>query len=403
MNNNNVNNANRCKAVTNLQESQEQLEKMKKDNEYFSHLVGVYFDTRKNKRYGRDAMGYENSWLTNLVRDFYGREDKSLKIDQNYAFLVSIPRWREIMATEFKGRLIDHEICEVIIPVAEKVLSPYTFNNRKGMGAVAAINNLIESIYKVTENYTKPARIIKLDIKGYFPNAMWDVAYEKICGVIDISDCEDKDYLKWMAMVAIYCNPTEHCEFRTPRFFWDEHIDPEKSIFNKPYGVGAAIGRLIWQTAMGLYINDDIKWLTEECGLDVTCFRGRHRDCRAGGVAPLRALAYPGTPKAVRREGCPAQREEILRPTSNAWRGVPRLTHKAEPRMPQFRHDRNRADAGGRNERMGGQGGAYREFHRVRQFLYGAHKEPHESQGHNRDKGAHLPKVVAICRMERCA
>ena len=245
---------------------------MTRDAAYFSHLVDVYFDTRKNKRYGRDSMTYELSWVTNLVRDLRARGDKSLRIDRNYAFLTSIPRWREIMATEFKGRLLDHEICEVIIPLAEKVLSPYTFNNRKGKGAQAAINLLIENIYEVTENYTAPARIIKLDLKGYFPNALWDFAEKCVDSVIDLSDREDKDYLKWLAMVSIHCNPAAHCEYRTPLHFWREHIDPEKSILTKPEGVGAAIGRLIWQTSMGLYINDEVKWLTEECGLKVVCF-----------------------------------------------------------------------------------------------------------------------------------
>ena len=245
---------------------------MKRDAAYFSHLVDVYFDTRKNKRYGRDSMVYELSWITNLVRDFRARKDCTLRIEQNYAFLTSVPRWREIMATEFKGRHLDHEICEVVIPLADKILSPYSYNNRKGMGAQAAINRLIEHIYEVTENYTRPARIIKLDLKGYFPNALWDYAEKCIDSVIDMSDREDKDYLKWLAMIAVHCNPAAHCEFRTPRHFWEKHISPEKSILTKPEGVGAAIGRLIWQTAMGLYINDDIKWLTEECGLKVVCF-----------------------------------------------------------------------------------------------------------------------------------
>ena len=35
---------------------------------------------------------------------------------------------------------------------------------------------------------------------------------------------------------------------------------------------GAAIGRLIWQTAMGLYINDEIKWLNEVCNVRTVCF-----------------------------------------------------------------------------------------------------------------------------------
>ena len=245
---------------------------MSRKTKFFSHLVDVYFDTRRNKRYGRDAMAYEVYWPMNLAREFVAREERALRIDFNYAFLTSVPGWREIMGTEPKGRHIDHELCEPVSVASEQVLSKYTFNNRKGKGAQAAINQLIENIYKVTENYTKRARIIKLDLKGYFPNALWDYAYDCISNVIDISDYEDKGYLKWLAMIAIHANPAAHCELRTPAHFWKEHIVPEKSILKKPEGVGAAIGRLVWQTAMGLYINDEIKWLTEECGLDVVCF-----------------------------------------------------------------------------------------------------------------------------------
>ena len=245
---------------------------MRTDAEKFAHLVDIYFDTRRNKRYGRDAMTYEMSWPANLVQDYRERGERTTRIRHNYAFLTSIPKWREIMATEFSGRIIDHEICEVVIPLCNLVLSPYSFNNRKGMGAQAAINQLIEHIYTVSEGYTKPCRIIKMDIRGYFPSAHWGYTERCIDRVIDLSERKDKDYLKWLTMIAIHCNPAAHCELRTPRWLWAEHISPDKSLLMKPEGVGAAIGRLIWQTGMGLYINDEIVWLTEECGLSVVCF-----------------------------------------------------------------------------------------------------------------------------------
>ena len=140
------------------------------------------------------------------------------------------------------------------------------------MGSQAAINQLIEHINVVTHNYERPARIIKIDFSGYFPNALWSYAEKCICQVIDQSDYNDKAYLKWLTMIAIHCNPAAHCELRTPAHFWTQHIDPEKSIFNKYVGVGAAIGRLLWQTAMGLYVNDVIIWFTEECGIRLVCF-----------------------------------------------------------------------------------------------------------------------------------
>ena len=240
----------------------------------FKHLYDIMKVTRRNKRRGRDSIAFEMCWAPLLVRAFDARDEKTLRILMNYTFLAPRPRWREIFATEFGGRMIDHEICEPVIPEAENVLSPYTYNNRKEKGSQAAINQLMEHVFNVTEGYTSPARIVKIDFKGFFPNALWDVAEECIDRVIDRLTCDEdyKAYLKWLTMISVHCNPAAHCERRTAAYLWDEHIEPEKSIMTKPEGVGAAIGRLIWQTGMGLYINDEIVWLTDECGFDLTCF-----------------------------------------------------------------------------------------------------------------------------------
>lgn len=242
--------------------------------ERFTNLYRVMKQTRKNKRRGRDSVEFEVNWVPLLVRAMDERDDKTLRIRHNYAFLTPRPRWREIFATEFGGRMVDHEICEVVIPEADKVLSPYTYNNRKGKGSQAAINQLMEHIYEVTEGYTRPARIVKIDFSGYFPNAVWSIAEKFIDDIIDRTELDDetKGYLKWLTMISVNCNPAAHCELRTAAHLWREHIDPAKSIRTKPEGVGAAIGRLIWQTAMGLYVNDEILWLTEECCVKLVCF-----------------------------------------------------------------------------------------------------------------------------------
>lgn len=242
------------------------------EEEFFIKQIELVFHTQRNKRRGHDSLVYENNIIPLTVRGMYARLDRTLRIKHNYAFLTSLPKWREIMATEFEGRKIDHEICDVLIPLADKVLSPYTYNNRVGKGSLAAINQLIENTFEVTEGYTKSARIIKLDFKGYFPNALWDYAEKRLCEVLDTFDVKDRGYLKWLTMIAIHCNPAAHCELRTPRQLWYEHIPDEKSILKKPAGVGAAIGRLVWQTAMGLYINDIIWWLTDDCGIKTVCF-----------------------------------------------------------------------------------------------------------------------------------
>ncbi len=244
-------------------------------------MLDIMLDTRKNKRYGRDSIDFEVDWAPLLVRMFKELKARDFRIRHNYTFLTSIPKWREIFATEFVGRIADHMLCDTLSPYMERELHPRTFNNRIGMGSQAAINQVIEDICEVSKCYTETAWIIKWDLKGFFPNA--DCIYMEQCfdRIIDkyadeiaeqFEDEEMPAFLKWLAMVTIHCYPALHYERRTPPQLWDLHIDPSKSILNKPYGIGVPIGRMSSQNGMGLYINDEVAWLNDDCGICTTVF-----------------------------------------------------------------------------------------------------------------------------------
>ena len=246
---------------------------------FFSLLLSVMFKTRQNKRYGRDSMTFESNWASLLVRLMRELLERTFRILHNYTFLVSIPKWREIFATEFAGRIVDHILCDTLKPWSERVLHPRTFNNREGMGSQAAINQVIEDICEVSNGYTETAWIIKWDLQGFFPNANCDYMESCFVRVTDQFHDEIADkygnfmpsFLKWLAMVAIHCCPAKHYERRTPKYLW-RHIKPEKSILNKPDGIGVPIGRMSSQAGMGLYINDEVAWLNDDCGIRTTVF-----------------------------------------------------------------------------------------------------------------------------------
>lgn len=250
------------------------------DERFFDILVKTMFITRKNKRYGRDSSEFERNWAPRLLRMMYQLLDRTFRVDQNYAFLTSIPKWREIFATFFEGRTADHLLCDTLERYVDSHLSPRTFNNRKGMGMQAAINQVVEDIYEVTEGFTKPCRIIKWDLSGFFPNAQNDYIEKCYNNIIDLHkdeiiadyDEEMPNFLKWLTMICIHSNPAKHCELRTPKRLWPEHIKPDKSLMNKPDGIGCPIGRQTSQIGMGLYLNDEIIWLNDECGIHATLF-----------------------------------------------------------------------------------------------------------------------------------
>lgn len=304
LNNNNVNNTNQVGAVTNLHKQQETLREMTEEK-FFNLLLQTMLEARRNKRYGRDCSDFERNWAPLLVRMMRQLQERTFRVSHNYAFLTSIPRWREIFATIFEGRIADHLLCDTLMPYIEAELYSRTFNNRKGMGGQAAINQVIEDICEVSEGYTKPCRIIKWDLKGFFPNALCDEIERCFVSLIDQNhydivarfDEEMPSFLKWLTMICVHCCPARHCELRTPWHFWQEHIDPEKSLFSKEVGIGTPIGRLTSQMGMGLYLNPEVRWLNDECGIRSTLFMD---DCVM--VVPERLHGYAFSLLPVLRE-----------------------------------------------------------------------------------------------------
>ena len=259
-------------------------------------LIETMYATRTNKRYGRDSIDFERRWVPELRRMAHTLATRSFRVERNYAFLTSVPKWREIFATEFQGRIADHLLCDSLSPYIERELHPRTFNNRIGKGSQSAINQVIEDICEVTNGYRAEARIIKWDLKGFFPSANLDIMCGMFCDLIDryadeIAEAawqdEMPEFLQWLAMVIIHCRPQTHCELRTPWRLWSEHISPEKSLFGKDAGIGAPIGRMTSQTGMGLYLNDEVRWLNDECGIRSTLFMD---DCVM--VVPERLHSY---------------------------------------------------------------------------------------------------------------
>ena len=162
-------------------------------------LFCVYYKARSNKRRSRDSVVFEQ----NLERNLYGLwksiNERTFRADSNYAFVVFSPKPREIFATEMKNRIIHHYLDWRLRPIYESVLSERTFNNRKGKGLHKAINTYRQDIIDLTENYTKDAWLVHLDLKGYFPNADVEIALSQQLWLIDrFYEGEDKDDLKFM-------------------------------------------------------------------------------------------------------------------------------------------------------------------------------------------------------------
>lgn len=225
-------------------------------------IIEAYYDCRKNKRKSADQVEFELHWEMNCVKLWNDVNNFTVK-PSAYTFVTKHPRPREVFASDFATRILHHYLDIRLKPILEKRFTSHTFNNRAGMGQMSCQNAVISDIYEVSEGFTKEAWVIKLDMKGCFPNINQDIAFNLLKNII-LEDYvgPDKDSMIEILLICIYSHPTSHCKRKGNLKDW-ELIPPEKSLFTKPENIGAAIGFLIWQITVNVYFDFLDKWFEE--------------------------------------------------------------------------------------------------------------------------------------------
>jgi len=198
-------------------------------------------------------VAFEVDLYANLCRLNEQISDRSYTPLHNYSFMHRrSQKPREVFAAEPALKVMMAFALTNISPIIERNLSPRTFNNRVGMGAQLAVNTVIDDIYEVSEGYTKPCWIIKLDYKGYFPNMNRDFSLKT---VLDIVKSEyhkpDKPDVIYCLAQACHCDP-DRARRKSPLWEWNEYPS-YKSVYRRPPGIGGSIGFTFWQAVASLY------------------------------------------------------------------------------------------------------------------------------------------------------
>lgn len=249
-------NSNACLPVSNYLENSNTMARLE-------DITKAYFEYRSNKRRSPQATEFELHWQRECVALCQAINDRTFSTNA-YSFVVEDPKPREVFASDMQGRIVHHYIDMRIRPLLERRLSPHTYNNRIGMGTQACQNAVISDIYRVSQGYTKDAWVIKVDIKSCFPNINQDIAYGQLRELIEQDyEGDDKDELLYLIGRCIFSYPALHGEKRGDAEK-RKLIEPEKSLYNKPLGTGAAIGFLIWQNAVNLYFDTIDRWLESQ-------------------------------------------------------------------------------------------------------------------------------------------
>lgn len=220
-------------------------------------LIKAYFEARDGKRRTRDEYQFEVNWLENIkiLRDDILH--RRYKPSRGIAFITTRPVIREIFAAPFRDRIVHHFLFNMCADWWDKRFIYDSYSCRENKGTLLGIKRLEHHIRSVSQNYTKPAYIIKLDIQGYFMSLSRKGLYEKIKWGLERQYKADKprqDLLRYIWAQIIFDDPVKGVKKRKPLARWRK-LPKNKSLFDQPPGRGIVIGNLSSQLLSNIYLD----------------------------------------------------------------------------------------------------------------------------------------------------
>lgn len=254
-------------------------------------LWRAYELARKGKRKTVDEHRFELNDMENitLLRESILR--RCYEPSRGVTFVVHDPVVREIVAAPFRDRVIHHFLFNICSDWWDRRFIVDSYSCRKGKGVLFGQKRLAQHVRRATQNYTKPAFAVSLDIQSYFISLNHDKLMERInwglerqfqpqVPVEDLSSqyliqngirCQpyDRDRLyqtvKYLWHQIIYDDPMRDITVRGSKAEWAA-LPPHKSLFNRKPGCGIVIGNLTSQLISNIFLDQLDRFVTIDLG-----------------------------------------------------------------------------------------------------------------------------------------
>ena len=215
----------------------------------FETLYRSYLKCRRNKRGTINAMKFEMNAEENLFFLLEQLLSKSYQPSRSVCFIVERPKMREIIAADFRDRVVHHVLVEKLEQIYEPIFIHDSYACRKDKGLHKAIGRVREFIRKGSKNGREKLYYLHMDIKNFFMTIDKEILYSLLEKKIENED------LLWLARVLIFHNPIENCIIKGNKRLI-KHLPSHKSLFHAPEGRGLPIGNLTSQFFANLYLNE---------------------------------------------------------------------------------------------------------------------------------------------------
>lgn len=218
-----------------------------------SRLLKAYYSCRKNKRRQVAAIRYETTAESRLTRLLHLIQTKTYQPAPSSCFVVTYPKLREIFAADFQDRVTHHLLINAIEPYFENQFIFDSYACRKSKGTHQAVRRLQSFLKKITQNQTKDAYFLQLDIQSFFTSIDQEILY----GILakHLATHPDSPDLLWLSHLIIFNDPTYNCRVKGDIKLLAQ-IPAHKSLFQTPQTKGLPIGNLTSQFFANVYLNE---------------------------------------------------------------------------------------------------------------------------------------------------
>ena len=214
----------------------------------FSRLVEAYLDCRRAKRNtpsARDFEQHQEALLYDLHADLAAG---TWQPGRSTCFVITRPKPREVWAAPFRDRIVHHLLYNRIAPAIERSFIADTCACIPGRGTLYAARRLEAKVRSITQNHTRPAYYLKLDLANFFVTIDKPVLRDQLTR--RIAD----PWWRALALQILLHDPRTNADIRVPASRL-ALVPPHKSLLRQPAHLGLPIGNLSSQFFANVYLD----------------------------------------------------------------------------------------------------------------------------------------------------
>lgn len=213
-----------------------------------SELFQAYYDCRRTKRNSPSALRFEESLERNLMCLYHELISGEYVPGPTTVFVVEYPKIREVWAASFRDRIVHHLIYNRISDRFHKRFIHDSYACIPGKGTHRAVARMEHFSRSVTNNFTSPGFVLKMDVASFFVSINRLVLDELMTPYIS--------EVWWLSLVrtVLHRDPVpDAIVVGSPEKM--RKVPKHKSLFHAPPNTGITIGSLISQFEANIVMN----------------------------------------------------------------------------------------------------------------------------------------------------